>query len=373
MKAAAKLATSGSSGASAIACLSVGLLDAQEKKDRGLQRVSSGTVKGFDEPTIEEAGFMLGNVAQGPRRARTFKQFGINPKSTMARVQLRHDMLPDVFAPRLETLPRNFHLACAALGVQFTRAYMVGYDATVYSEEYSLTYGLRETRGVIGGPHSFDDEADKSFLIPPPREEGDPEAFISQLDYEHLSKECMTYIVKRIDRRGHVIATAMLPRPKGQPGKGPEVLKEVGIMLSAAAEGNGDKPPILVTMDALGSQLVVAKALAGIAKEPEISDAKFFCDLTFESLNLPLFPYRATMTRVGAGECREPVFGVLGPKHGIKNCGTHVRSHVHYAHFGRIPVHPAIVLRAGCPVKAWTGTDIQSDLQRYNLGCSLGI
>ena len=216
-------------------------------------------------------------------------------------------------------------------------------------------YGLRETPIIIGGAHP-----DASCVLPL------SDGSLPELRKESLAQVCLSFLVKRLDRRDGTFDVRMVPRRLKQI-TGQAQLQMCGETLLALAESNGDKPPLIVAFDNHPGHNLVNCTLLGV--HSDLAGVPFFeKGEVGPSLRVPLFPFKPFMYK------GLPVFGANDAAHVLKALAGNLRRACRVVHFGSNVLWCSLsALRCnGLNAASFVGKDCQSDRQAAEVMCSRG-
>ena len=321
------------------------LVQKADRMSRGLKRVGKSSVDGVEEHMLHQVMFKL---LSGMSRTECLKTFGISKGVSSAKELLGLEFLPKFFCPSLEQLEANARLALGHMGISSTREYMVLWDDTVYTQGYSLIYGLREGPVIIGGAHPH-----SSVIV--------PESGMGELEKSKLAQVTMSFLIKRLDRRSGTWDIRMGPRRLTQVTADAQ-LRLCGETVWAATIANDNKPPLILAYDNHASHQKINAILMGIAAPPD--DIPFFQNgRPGRALPVPLFPFRPFLFE------QQVVFGANDAAHVLKAVAGNLRRACRVVHFcSNVLWCDMTGLRCqGLSSASFLGRDVQSDRQAAEL------
>ena len=208
---------------------------------------------------------------------------------------------------------------------------------------------------IIGGQYP------ESCLILPHENGSFPD-----LAKESLAQVCLSFLVKRLDRRSGTFDVRLLPRRLTQV-TGSSQLQLCGETLLALAESNGGRPPLVVAYDNHTSHQLVNSILLGMCSDLE--GVPFFQKgKPGKPLLIPMFPYRPFLFN------DQIVFGGNDAAHVLKGLAGNLRRACRVAHVGSNVLWCSIssLKCNGLSVAAFVGRDCQSDKQAAEVMLSQG-
>ena len=324
-----------------VSCLLHSFFDMKDREARGLHdRLASS--RHLDSETVQEVAFSLGLET---KTQTLMKAFGVNLKGH-SKIDYVSEVVPRFFMAHRdpELLTDNVRVALELLQASNTRAHFLSLDETCWRPTYSLVSGLLEPNAstVVGG--HFKPGDDWSLLDS-----------VENLPEEKQSHLTLHFLLCRTDNIQASYCISMLPQPHKETGKALLILELTGQVLNAVLRAN-QLPPAGLAMDGGTSNVMVLKATLGLLPQADLNKAAFFCDCSYEDLpKLPFFPFRMLVHR------KRQILGSLDCLHTLKRYACHHFSGTRVVHYGQAPMHPSHLLIGKIPMKAFIGTDGQSD------------
>ena len=184
--------------------------------------------------------------------------------------------LPDFFTAEGERLVQSAASALSCLQLEGTGNYMLIRDECVFSQSFSLLYGLLENPKdpiVVGGVH-------------PQHSRLHPEALEDQKS-ENLAPVSVCTVVKALDRRSDCFLIEMVPRRHNASAM--DELQAMGRLVESCIEGNHVIPPLALATDNHKSFAMITRALLGVLPPSQLAEATFWKTDRFKHFYIIVF------------------------------------------------------------------------------------
>ena len=339
---ASRVAAGQLSSSKLVSCLMHSFFDMKDRMDRGHHdRLTSS--QHLDSESLQEVAFTLGFESKTKTLMRAF---GVNLKGRSS-VDYVCDTLPRFYMAHrdLKLLTDNARVSLELLQATNSRAHFLSLDETCWRPTFSLVSGLVDanTSSIVGGQFKAGD--DWSLL-----------ASTAELPEEKQSHLTLHFLLSRTDSLQASFCISMVPQPHQESGKALQILQLAGQAMNAVVAAN-ELPCAGLAVDGGTSNSMVLKATLGVLPTVDLGKADFFCDCAYEAMpKMPFFPFQHLVWKK-----TRRILGSLDALHTLKRYACHHFSGTRVVHYGRSAMHPSHLLIGKIPVKAFIGTDGQSD------------